>query len=82
MFGGQKSLATTGQAQPLLRKARPVLSDAALASIYKAFIRSQVEYCCPLWMGAPVTFLNKSVLLEFLRALYLTDVVAAHDKDN
>ena len=35
----------------LLRRARAVLNSAALATIYKSFIRSQLEYCCPIWMG-------------------------------
>jgi hypothetical protein len=42
----------------LLRRARPVLRPAALSTIYKSFIRSQVEYCCPIWMGAGVTLMN------------------------
>ena len=43
----------------LLRRARPVLNDKGLATIYKSFIRSQLEYCCPLWLGAPKTSLAR-----------------------
>ena len=42
----------------LLRRARPVLDPPALSTIYKSFIRSRVEYCCPIWMGAGVTLIN------------------------
>ena len=43
----------------LLRRARPVLNDKGLATIYKSFIRSQLEYCCSLWLGAPATALAR-----------------------
>ena len=42
----------------LLRCARPVMRPAALSTIYKSFIRSQVEYCCPIWMGAGATVIK------------------------
>ena len=42
----------------LLRRARPVLDPPALSTIYKSFIRSRVEYCCPIWMGAGATLVN------------------------
>ena len=43
----------------LLRRARPVLNDKGLATIYKSFVRSQLEYCSPLWLGAPATALAR-----------------------
>ena len=43
----------------LLRRARPVLTDKGLTTIYKSFVRSQLEYCCPLWLGAPATALAR-----------------------
>ena len=43
----------------LLRRARAVLHAKALATIYKAFIRSQLEYCCPIWMGGSMGALNR-----------------------
>jgi hypothetical protein len=43
----------------LLYRARPYLSPAALATIYKSHIRSRMEYCSPIWTGAPSTQLLK-----------------------
>lgn len=43
----------------LLRRAASVLSSSAMCTIYKAFVRSQLEYCCPLWMSAPKCLLDK-----------------------
>ena len=28
-------------------------------TVYKCFIRSQVEYCCPIWMGGGDSFLTR-----------------------
>ena len=36
-----------------------LLHAKALATIYKAFIRSQLEYCCPIWMGGSMGALNR-----------------------
>ena len=43
----------------ILRRAKPYLSKPALQTIYKAFVRSRMEYCSPIWMGAPLYALNK-----------------------
>ena len=43
----------------LLRRARPFLLPSALATIYKSHVRSRMEYCSPMWLGAPVTFLRR-----------------------
>lgn len=43
----------------LLRRAKPVLNSDGLATIYKSFVRSQLEYCSPLWMGAPADSLHR-----------------------
>ena len=43
----------------LLRRARPVLNSKGISTIYKSFVRSQLEYCSPLWLGAPATALAR-----------------------
>ena len=42
----------------LLRRARPFLLPSALSTVYKSHVRSRMEYCCPVWMGASVTALK------------------------
>ena len=43
----------------LLRRASLVLNPTALCTIYKSHVRSRMEYCCPLWFGAPASHLAK-----------------------
>ena len=43
----------------LLRRAATVLNPVSRLVIYKSHIRSQMEYCCPLWMGADTVLLRK-----------------------
>ena len=54
----KKIAANANRALALLRRARPVLSSPALSTICKSFVRSRMEYCSPLWMGAPATVLG------------------------
>lgn len=37
----------------ILQRARRYCDAGAIAVIYKAFVRSRIEYCSPLWIGAP-----------------------------
>ena len=36
-----------------LRRARRYLCQNSLVTLYKSIVRSTLEYCCPLWIGAP-----------------------------
>jgi len=40
-----------------LYRARHVISRKQLATIYKSHVRSRLEYCSPVWLGAPATSL-------------------------
>ena len=42
---------TASQKLGLLYKTRPYFTDSQLLKIYKSHIRSQVEYCSPVWDG-------------------------------
>ena len=48
-----------GQHLGIIRKTKRLLSPAGLASLFKARVRSLMEYCGPIWQGAPKTTLNK-----------------------
>jgi len=54
----RKTAAHASRAVALLRRAKPFLSRATLCTIYKTFVRSRMEYCSPLWMGAPASALR------------------------
>ena len=43
----------------LLRRGKRVLNKSALATIYKSYVRSQMEYCSPLWAGASKSSLER-----------------------
>ena len=43
----------------LLEKARPFLSNKNLCNLYKSHIRSKMEYCRPIWCGAPLDALKQ-----------------------
>ena len=58
----------------MLRRARRVLSPPALSTIYKSYIRSQVEYCCPIWMGAAATFIKSLDRIQVRAIRILGDV--------
>jgi hypothetical protein len=58
----------------MLRRARRVLSPPALSTIYKSYIRSQVEYCCPIWMGAANTFIKSLDRIQVRAIRILGDV--------
>ena len=40
-----------------LYRARNVVSRRTLSMIYKSHVRSRMEYCCPIWMGASASSL-------------------------
>ena len=48
----------------LLRRMKPFLTKEGLLVLYKAFVRSHVEYCGPLWTGGPQRLLNKLEALQ------------------
>ena len=50
---------TAGRSLGVLRKASKLLDAAGLATLYKTKVRSVMEYCGPLWQGAPKTVLMK-----------------------
>ena len=62
------------RALAMLKRARRVLNPAALSTIYKSFIRSQVEYCCPIWMGAAATFIKSLDRIQVRAIRILGDV--------
>lgn len=43
----------------VLRKLRPFLSKADLTNVYTSHVRSMMEYCSPIWMGAGKSSLQK-----------------------
>ena len=54
----RKVAAHANRAVALLRRAKPYLSRASLCTIYKTHVRSRMEYCSPLWLGAPASALQ------------------------
>ena len=43
----------------LLYKATPLLGSSGRATVYKAFVRTIMEYCCLPWIGAPSACLDR-----------------------
>ena len=43
----------------LLYKAAPLLGSSGRATVYKAFVRPIMEYCCLPWIGAPSACLDR-----------------------
>ena len=43
----------------LLYKAAPLLGSSGRATVYKAFVRPIMEYCCLPWIGAPSVCLDR-----------------------
>jgi hypothetical protein len=58
----------------LLRRARRVLYPVALSTIYKSFVRSQIEYCCPIWMGAAPIFIKSLDRIQVRAIRILGDI--------
>ena len=48
----------------ILRRAKSFLSPPEILTTYKAFIRSLMEYCSPLWAGAPASHLSQLHAVE------------------
>lgn len=48
-----------GQRVGIIRKAKYLLPNSALASLYKSKVRSVMEYCSPIWQSAPGVTLTK-----------------------
>ena len=48
----------------IIRTAKNLLPLHAVASLYKSKVRSVMEYCCPVWQGAPITSLNKLDIIQ------------------
>ena len=42
----------------IIRRAKYFLGPLELLTTYKAFVRSLMEYCSPLWAGAPASHLS------------------------
>ena len=48
----------------ILHYAKSFLGPPELLNTYKAFIRSLMEYCSPLWAGAPTSHLSQLHAVE------------------
>ena len=48
----------------ILRSAKSFLSPPELLTTYKAFVHSLMEYCSPLWAGAPASHLSQLHAVE------------------
>ncbi len=48
----------------ILRRAKSFLGPPELLTTYKAFVRSLMEYCSPLWTGAPASHLSRLHAVE------------------
>ena len=48
----------------ILRRAKSFLGTPELLTTYKAFIHNLMEYCSPLWAGAPASHLSRLHAVE------------------
>ena len=48
----------------ILRRAKSFLGPPELLTTYKAFVCSLMEYCSPLWAGAPASHLSRLYVVE------------------
>ena len=48
----------------ILPRAKSFLGPPELLTMYKAFVRSLMEYCSPLWAGAPAFHLSRLHAME------------------
>ena len=54
-----QAVATKANQRLLLYKATPLLGSSGRATVYKAFVRPIMEYCCLPWIGAPSACLDR-----------------------
>jgi hypothetical protein len=59
-----KIASNSGRLLGILRKAKRLLPSAALATLYKAKVRSTIEYCGPIWRNASETALKKPDVIQ------------------
>jgi hypothetical protein len=60
----EKVAKRAGQQLAILRKAKKVLDVEGLATIFKTRVRSIMEYCGPIWQGAPKAALSKLDIIQ------------------
>ena len=75
----EKVAKRAGQQLAILRKARKLLSVQGLATIFKTRVRSVMEYCGPIWQGAPKVALSKldTIQRKACRVMGINQDVAA-----
>ena len=65
-FPGKTTFPTSKASRLLgtLCRAKSCLGPPKLLTIYKAFVQSLMEYCSPLWAGAPASHLSRLHAVE------------------
>ena len=74
----QKNMASKASRRlGILHRAKSFLGPPELLTTYKAFVHSLMEYCSPLWAGAPASHLSRLHAVE-TKAFQIIGI--SHDK--